>query len=58
MTNHNPIVAQSITRTLAEAKEVVKRALNTRNIAMLWGPSGVGKTEMLEDLIDSIPNCR
>jgi hypothetical protein len=24
---------------------------------MIWGPSGAGKTEMLEDLIASIPDC-
>ena len=58
MTDYSPIKAQSIERTLGEAREVIKRSLMTRNIPMLWGPSGVGKTEMIEDLIESIPNCR
>jgi len=58
MSNFNPIKAQSVKRTLNEARDVVKRCLMTDNIPMIWGPSGVGKTEMIEDFIRSIPNCR
>ena len=57
MKTRSPVYKQSIDRTLAEAKEVIKRCWKTNNIPMLWGASGIGKTEMIEDLIASIPNA-
>ena len=55
MSSFNPIIAQSINRTLSEAREVIQRCLQTNNIPMLWGASGIGKTEKIEDLIASLP---
>ena len=56
--SRDPIYSQSITRTLAEAKDVILRSLGADVIPMLWGASGIGKTEMIEDLISSIDGCR
>lgn len=53
-----PQYANSTERTLSEARELIKRSFETDNICMLWGASGIGKTEMIEDLVKSIPNCK
>lgn len=56
MTTLTPKILQSQTRTLAEAKQAILRSFKTNTICMLWGPSGIGKTEMIEDLVKEIPN--
>lgn len=55
--NQSPVYMQSINRKLSETAEVVRRCIETNVIPMIWGASGVGKTEMLENLISSIPDC-
>jgi len=57
MSDISPLYAKSINRTLGQTKEIIKRCFKTNNIPMIWGPSGIGKTEMIEDLVASIPNC-
>ncbi len=47
----NPLYAAGIIRTLSETQEILIRAVETDVVAMVWGPSGVGKSRMIEQLV-------